>query len=398
MAVQTMTLPPIFVDQTEFHADPVRRVLSSLLNGKAGFFGDDVVASQIGEDYTVTVSPGIVALPSPTEDYRGVFLAESTTPTTLLIDPPHATQDRVDALVAYAVPPVGDGPGTWCLEVRTGTPSASPVTPVVPGALVIDGIQVPAEASAELPYLSDMRASNGQVYLGGVVLSSVARPSDVRAGTIWIDWQNGNVWAWEGYRWYPAGVPRFDTASERDAAFDDPGPGVLALTQNPYTLWCYTGSSTGWQVVGDTVRASHALGMSATIGTGANGHLTNTDGFAPGRNGGIATVSGQVMALNRAGRWAINVTVFSDAGTHGVSTVRLDWTGGPFTGTNIANTAWRGSGFGGAGSLQQELGWTGNVTTAQASQPIRVLAAWNGATAGNNASYSAAVTLEYLGR
>lgn len=397
MAVQTMALPPIFVDNTEFHADPVRRFLSELLNGKPGFFGDDVMQSEIGEDYTVTVSPGVAALPSPSEDFRGVFLVELDASVSLPIEPPHATQDRVDVLVGYVVPPEGDQAGSWMLEVRTGTPAANPVVPTIPGALVLDEIRVPAEADSELPWTTDRRQANGQVFHGAVVITSEERPEDVRAGTLWLDWQNGNVWAWEGFKWYAVGVPSFASQADRNAGFPGtPGNGQLAITRDIYGLWVYAGSN-GWQVLGDTLRASHALSLSGPVNHGQNPAVGNITWL---KNGGVATlVSGSAtdIRLNRQGRWSMTVVAFSDSGSTGLSSVRIEYPNGPFAGTNLTDSSWRGGGFGGAGSLNQTVSWSGNVSAVQAQQPFRVTLGWLATTGNTAASYTVSLMLEYLG-
>ncbi|MEU5693869.1 hypothetical protein [Actinosynnema sp. NPDC020468] len=398
MAVQTMILPPIFVDNTEFNADPVRRVLSAILGGKPGFLGNDALQSTVnGGDYTVTVSPGVVALPSPSSGFPGVFLAESAASVSVAIAPPHSTQTRVDALVAYAVPPVGLGAGTWRLETRAGTPSGTPVAPTVPGSLLLDEITVPSAASSQLPTKTSRRLANGQHLLGGTVLSGSTRPTDARAGTVWADWANGNAWVWGDTRWYPVGVPRFASIAARNTAFDNPVEGSLAVTRDPYTLWCYTGSATGWQPVGDTVRAHHGLVASASVPPTTLTTLP-ANAFAAGHDGGIATLSGGTIRLNREGRWSIGIMVYSDANVSGLSQVRFDWTNGALYTPDITATATRGTGFSGAGTMHQLISWTGNVTAAQATAPMKVQATWFPLSGNPTLTYTAWVTLEYLGR
>ncbi|HVK25214.1 MAG TPA: hypothetical protein VM677_27980 [Actinokineospora sp.] len=397
MAVQTMTLPPLFVDNTEFNADPVRRVLSELVNGKPGFFGDSVFGATVNADRTVTVSPGVVALPAPTESFKGVFLAELAASVTLPIAPPHATQARRDALVAYVVPPAGANPGTWVLEVRTGTPATSPVAPSVPGSLLIHEIAVPPEAASTLPTLTDKRQTNGQVIHAGTAIVSAVRPSGVRAGTLWLDVVNGNVWLWSGTRWAPVGVPTFPTETARNTAFDAPVAGQMSLTTAPHTVWCYTGAAKGWLPVADTDRAHHHF-VSTGSSAGAGTAVMSSTGMVTGHDGGIATVSGQTFKLNRPGRWHIGVMAYSDCLNVGLSSVRLECIDGPFGTADITNTGWRGGGMSGGGQLHQNIAWTGTVNTAQAALPFKLYFGWTPQTGSSTVTYTAFVVLEYLGR
>lgn len=397
-----MELPPVFVNNTEYQADPVRRILSALLDGTVGFFGDKVFQISVGgtNGLTVTVSPGMAALPSPNSSYQGSFLVENPEPVTLTIDPPHPTLDRQDVLVAYVVPPANPGDAaTWCLELRAGQPAANPGPPTVAGALQLCYVTVPAEAKHTFPTFISRYEANGQRYIGGLVLTSTVRPTDVRAGTIWVDWINGNVWAWEGSVWYPAGVPRFSTTARRDTAFPRTiAEGQLAITTGPLVvLWCWGGTSRGWVPIGDIDPGHHALVATASVPPSIATTLA-ISGMAAGHDDGIATVAGNRITLNRAGRWHIGIVAFSDSTVSGRSTVRLLWTDGAIFPVDINNTAFRATGFAGAGQMHQNITWTGNVSAAQAAKPMDIIAFWLPSTGTASTTYTASVVLEYLGR
>ncbi|MEO6088502.1 MAG: hypothetical protein ABIQ18_35860, partial [Umezawaea sp.] len=183
-----MDRPPLFVEGADFNADPVRRSLSGFLGDIGGWFGVNDFASTLNPDFTVTVQPGRASLPTPDQQFSGVFLVESLAAVTLTIDPPHATQNRIDRLIAYAVPPVNaTDTGRWCLELRKGTPSATPTGPTVAGALLLREFTVYAESKARPIESFDYRFSAGQQLISGANLYGLSRPVSARPGTLWTN-------------------------------------------------------------------------------------------------------------------------------------------------------------------------------------------------------------------
>ncbi len=393
MSVQTMTLPPIFVDGTEFHADPVRRMLSALVGDQRGFFGDAVFDYTINADSTITVQPGRAAVPALDSTVTGVFLVESTNAVTLPIAPPHATQDRVDALIAYAVPPIdANHTGTWVLEVRAGTPAVTPQAPPVGNALVLCEIRIPAEATGSAPTTTERRRATGQQYLGAVVYSGDTAPTTARAGSLWVDWNTGEVQSYEGSRWAAVGVTRYTSTTERDNEHSAILYGQLCVTTDTGTLWIYTRD--GWQAIGNASRASHSMSGTASPSTSASSTVTN---WSLARNGGLVSLqaNGGVQLL-RAGKWAITVRCFADWGGGEMNCQSVwHWPGGPFISDPRASGYTKG-GFNAAGVSDIPLSWSGYVTPAMVANPFTVTAFMTSNVSGS-AVFRYEMYLEYEG-
>ncbi|RSN58847.1 hypothetical protein DMH01_22835 [Amycolatopsis sp. WAC 04182] len=204
--VKQMDTPPLFCDGTEYAAGLVRRLLGQMIGDTVGLFGTaDFAVSLSGS--AVTVAPGRGAIPSGATE-SGVYLVESTEATALTLDPADSTRDRTDRLVAYAVPPVtGADTGKWFMEIRKGTPAATPVPPETPNAYVVWDFAVPAASKGVNPSGFDKRFVGGQQMIAGPTITSTERPARGRPGQIWSDGTTGQLWLWNGSAWIGATDP-----------------------------------------------------------------------------------------------------------------------------------------------------------------------------------------------
>lgn len=118
--------------------------------------------------------------------------------------------------------------------------------------------------------------------------------------------------------------------------------------------------------------------------------------FTEDRSGGIATLGGSGLLLNRLGRWSLLWYSYNTSNTNGVSLLYWDWPGGAGPVSPLGDQRYRHTGVAGAGILRQPVLWTGWVTAAQAAIPIVPRIYWNGFTAVN-ADHDYNLAAEYLG-
>lgn len=132
-----------------------------------------------------------------------------------------------------------------------------------------------------------------------------------------------------------------------------------------------------------TISARHTWGGAGNLSPNLDYVLTRAGHWTPSRDDGIASFvddSVQNVApgfyLNRPGRWALTLLVYSDATNAGMMRAALlHPTGGGdiFDGLGeFRDSRYRGSGFAQAGRLDQTLSWSGPVSAAEASNPITI--------------------------
>ncbi|MFE0020518.1 hypothetical protein [Amycolatopsis sp. NPDC059021] len=198
--VKQMDSPPLFCDNTEYAAGLVRRVLGGFIGDTVGVLAPTDFAVSLSTS-GVTVAPGRAAIPAAATE-TGVYLVEASSATMLTLDPADATRDRVDRLVAYAVPPAtAADAGKWFFEIRKGEPSATPQPPEVPNAYVVWDFAVPAASKGVNPSGFDRRLTGGQQYISGPVISGATKPAAARVGQLWTDTVAGQVWVSTGAVW-----------------------------------------------------------------------------------------------------------------------------------------------------------------------------------------------------
>lgn len=150
------------------------------------------------------------------------------------------------------------------------------------------------------------------------------------------------------------------------------------------------------QLVHEFTAFSSARGRHSWVGDA----IVNSSGVtfnltANGAGDGIATLSGaQQILLNRPGKWSIMFEARSDGVDDGLSTISMDWVGGP-TGDDDQDARPRYTGFAGAGFLHQRITMTGLVSVAQALTPIVFRARWQ--SLGPTLQYFCRVDAHYLG-
>ncbi|MCP3800202.1 hypothetical protein NLX83_13130 [Allokutzneria sp. A3M-2-11 16] len=308
-----MPLPPMLVDGTEYHADPLRRVLSGLLADTPGVLGIGDFAVTVGSDYAATVSGGRAALPPPAAQHTGVYLTEATTSTTLPITPPHATRDRIDLLVAYAVPPAtATDTGRWFLEIKTGTPEPEPKRPVVSGALLLREFRVFAESAARPVQSTDLRLSEGQQLISGAVLYGRSLPTPV-PGRVWTDAGNGVTYAHSGNAWERLTERRtYAVALARPGGYTVTHQQEATWTQalrDPDGMWGGTTNPTRVRVPETGIYGYSASFAAERIGTGqaqmfrTAALLCKYSAEVGGSREAIAGQEGAGWAANPAGQW-----------------------------------------------------------------------------------------------
>jgi hypothetical protein len=107
---------------------------------------------------------------------------------------------------------------------------------------------------------------------------------------------------------------------------------------------------------------------------------------------GIAAVAANGnIQLRREGRWSIYAKMDTDSGSAGRMDLELAF-GSPnpigIANSKLMSRQWRGSGYPGAGTLTQEISWTGWVTAAEMNVAITMWAGWDPATAGIGTDYT----------
>lgn len=112
----------------------------------------------------------------------------------------------------------------------------------------------------------------------------------------------------------------------------------------------------------------------------------------------ICSMTSGNLTLSRAGVWALKFLAGSDSTFSGWSRIFIDWPSAPFNQSvsSIADRQYRGSGFGGAGTLEQEVSWTGYVNATQAASQIG-FKVWQGLSTPGSVTYNFYVIAEFIG-
>lgn len=161
---------------------------------------------------TVTVAPGS-AIVTPTVTANGSYRVSVGTATALTLAARDATYSRYDLIVLRVYDSEADASGQYAaaLELVTGTPAASPVTPTAPaGALTLWAVTVPPSGTVTV---ADSRVWTSA--LGGVITcTSTTRPSGsaLRPGQEIYETDTQTVRVWTGSAWLLVASPAAPTA------------------------------------------------------------------------------------------------------------------------------------------------------------------------------------------
>ena len=307
-----------------------------------------------GSNTIVTVNPAYVVIPrSGQADY--LWMLETATNVTLSNTDP--TNPRIDIVCATAYDQVafpGDPQHGAYITVVEGTPAGSPVAPTVPtGSVALYQWLRPANNNTTPGTPTDVRLS--AAFQGAV--RQLMTDSVSTAGNVFGE-----------LRSRPAGT-------------------VGQFTE----MW----NGTLWVVVSYQGDGGHYWTGTITA-NGDNTWYTCTN-LLQSRSVGIATLtSGTTVKLNSAAKWALTLWANSGVGASGTSKVKIDWPGGSPPPQAISDSRWRGSGFSGAGDLDQNPSWTGYVLPTAAAAGMTVKALWNPASA-SSATFNITLNADYLG-
>ena len=147
----TIQNPPIFIQAGSHPAEDVRRWMGSIVPTPGVLDATEFIVAEAGTpDMTVDVSGGSVYINGDEATYQGIYFAENRGSTNLAVAASDPTNPRIDLVVARIKDSAYSGASdTFSLEVVTGTPAASPVTPTTPdNSLLLATISVVALASA----------------------------------------------------------------------------------------------------------------------------------------------------------------------------------------------------------------------------------------------------------
>jgi hypothetical protein len=142
-------------------------------------------------------------------------------------------------------------------------------------------------------------------------------------------------------------------------------------------------------------RGKHAWQGSVLVGA-ADQRVTGIAAL-DGYGGGIATLAGDQITLNRPGHWSLTLVGYSNNPAQGVSGVWAYWPGGPSAQAQLRDDRPRTpvSGMPASQDLWQRVTWDGLVTPAQAVLPIQLWAVWM--SLGTSATYQLTMYADYLG-
>jgi hypothetical protein len=241
-----------------------------------------------------------------------------------------------------------------------------------------------------------------------------------QSGRVWVCTASGTPGTWvdpagssaAAVKGLPLGLTGATAATRYVGATSSGAPssgtfsvGDFVISQGG-TVWiCTTAGSPGtWTpLVGGTPRRHSYSQSNATLTHAtevAISGVTAGSGNAGIVTGGPGTGS---FTLNRAGIWTIMFAAWSDFTDYGYSQIRLDWPSGafwpnsPYAKTDICDGRYRGSGTANAGTVNQQVSWTGYVDAAAAARPITALAYQTNHALANLPGYAYWIELDYLG-
>lgn len=188
-------------------AENDRAVLTALLAGREGVFGEDdlkVTQRGAGANMSVDVAGGRAAVNGDDAAItQGSYLVWNDATKNLTIAAADPTNPRKDIIIARVYDAFYSGSSNeWALEVITGTPASTPSEPAVPNnAIKLAVVTVPALASSITnAHIADVRQRAAAVG-GTIVCTSTTRPTSPHAGQEIYEANTGLRLYWNGSAW-----------------------------------------------------------------------------------------------------------------------------------------------------------------------------------------------------
>lgn len=214
----TVVNPPAWIQQGTYPARTDRLVMSSLVSSSGRVSLSDLVVTQsLTPGMRVTVSAGRAWILGTSVVYQGAYNFVNDAPIEINIAASSTLYARRDVVIARIQDSsVSGAVDSATIEVVTGTPASSPVTPATPAnSLVLAVITVPANATSITTANIDtsmvlLATMFSQMKNDTIVCTSTTRPTgaDRFVGARILETDTLREWMWIGNSWsYRGGGP-----------------------------------------------------------------------------------------------------------------------------------------------------------------------------------------------
>lgn len=284
----TVINPPAWLQTGSYPARTDRLVMASIVASSGRVSSSDLVVTQSATPgMRVTVSAGRAWILGTTTVYQGAYNLVNDSAIEVVITASSAINPRRDLIIARIQDATISGSvDSATIEVVTGTPAASPVTPAAPAnSIVLAVIAVAANASS--------------------IVTANINTSMVLTATLFSQMKNDIVVCTSTTR--PVGIDRY--------------VGVRILETDTLREWTWNGSAWSYRGGGPAPRSRIATSGTSTWGNNNGevftmGPLPNEldSGYFSYVNGTSRT-SGDRLKVKQSGNYLVEASVYIDGGT-----------------------------------------------------------------------------------